>query len=84
MVDSAQTSKSNYEFLTPEGTPPDVVIDVCSTANKNCSVFPGSVECWHWHFDDPFHAAGSEEEQVSEFRRVRDEIKARLEKEFRA
>ncbi len=79
---SAQVSKSIYEFLPPKGTPPDVVIGVCSTANENCPTFPAAVERWHWPFDDPFHATGSEEEQMSEFRRVRDEIKDRLEKEF--
>ncbi len=80
---SGQSSKSIYDFLPPAGTLPDVVIGVCSTANENCPTFPAAVERWHWPFDDPFHAKGSEEEQMSEFRRVRDEIRARIEREFR-
>ena len=30
-------------------------------------------------FDDPFYAGGSDEERLAEFRRVRDEIRARIE-----
>ncbi len=79
---SGQSSKSIHDFLPPKGTPPDVVIGVCSTADENCPVFPAAVERWHWPFDDPFHATGSEAELMSEFRRVRDEIRARVVAEF--
>jgi arsenate reductase len=34
----------------------------------------------HWPFDDPAGAAGSEEEKLRVFRRVRDEIKTRLDR----
>jgi len=79
---SPQLSKSIYEFLPPRGNPPDVVIGVCSKADENCPTFPAAVERWHWPFDDPFHATGSEEALMSEFRRVRDEIRSRLDREF--
>jgi len=79
---TSQLSKSIYEFLPPQHNPPDVVIGVCSAADDNCPTFPAAVERWHWPFDDPFHARGSEEELMSEFRRVRDEIRARLDQEF--
>ena len=72
-------SKSINEFLPPEGTPPDTIISVCSGAEKDCPVFPGMVERLHWPFDDPAHATGTDEEILSEFRRVRDEIRATLE-----
>ncbi len=78
----SQTSKSIHAFLPPEGSPPDVIIGVCSSADENCPTFPETVERWHWPFNDPYHAAGSEEEQMSEFRRVRDEIRARIVAEF--
>jgi arsenate reductase len=32
----------------------------------------------HWSFDDPSAAAGDEEQRLAVFRRVRDEIAARL------
>jgi arsenate reductase len=38
-------------------------------------MFPGQVNRYHWGFDDPAHASGSEEEQMAVFRRVRDEIR---------
>ena len=75
-------SKHINEFLPPEGVLPDVIIGVCSTANENCPVFPANVERWHWPFDDPYYADGYEQQRMQEFRRVRDEIKQRLQEEF--
>ena len=78
------TSKSIDVFLPPEGTPPDLIISVCSSAEKECSIFPGAVERLHWPFDDPADAEGTDEEKMVVFRRVRDEIKAKLEGHFGA
>ncbi len=77
-----QRSKHINEFLPPEGTPPDLIISVCSSAEKECPLFPAAVERWHWPFDDPYHSQGTEEWIQSEFRRVRDEIRDRLEREL--
>lgn len=76
------TSKHINGFLPPEGQLPDIIIGVCSTADENCPVFPANVERWQWPFDDPHYAEGTEEHKMNEFRRVRDEIAARLEQEF--
>ena len=38
-------------------------------------MFPGQVNRYHWGFDDPAHATGTEEEKLAVFRRVRDEMK---------
>ena len=78
------TSKSIDVFLPPEGTPPDLIISVCSSAEKECPIFPGAVERLHWPFDDPADAEGTDEEKMVVFRRVRDEIKAKLEGHFGA
>lgn len=75
---SQQASKSIDEFLPPVGTPPDVIVSVCSSAEKECPIFPGDVERMHWPFDDPADAEGSDAEKLPVFRRVRDEISARL------
>ena len=53
----------------------ETVITVCGNADQVCPVFPGQVNRHHWGFDDPAHAKGSEEEILSVFRRVRDEIR---------
>lgn len=55
------------------------LITVCSNADESCpTVFPGVQRRYHWPFDDPADAKGTEEEQLEVFRRVRDEIKSKL------
>lgn len=69
---SAHRSKHLDEFL---GSAVETVITVCGNADQACPLFPGQVNRHHWGFDDPAHAAGTEEEQLAVFRRVRDEIR---------
>jgi len=68
---SAHTSKHMNEFLDRDI---ETVITVCGNADQACPMFPGQVSRYHWPFDDPAKANGSEEEITAEFRRVRDEI----------
>ena len=57
----------------------DFVITVCDNANETCPAFSGSVKHrLHIGFDDPASAKGSEAEILSEFRRIRDEIKTSM------
>lgn len=77
---SQQTSKSIRDFLPPAEIVPDVVIGVCAAADGECPVFPGSVQRLHWPFDDPSLVSGTPERQLDEFRRVRDEIRAAIER----
>lgn len=79
---SSHESKHIDLFLPPKGEVPDIIISVCSTADDNCPVFPADVERWQWPFDDPHYAEGTEDEKMNEFRRVRDEIKAKLMGQF--
>jgi len=54
----------------------DYVITVCGGAKETCPMFTGSVRHRiHIGFDDPAEVEGSDEYKLSEFRRVRDEIK---------
>ena len=69
---SSHTSKHMNEFLDRKV---DTVITVCGNADQACPRFPGQVHRYHWGFDDPARAQGSEEEIYAEFRRVRDQIK---------
>lgn len=73
---SHHRSKSMYEFL---GQPFDYVITVCAPAAEACPVYPGPARRLHWPFDDPAEARGSQEKRLNVFRRIRDEIRARLE-----
>ena len=58
------------------------LIVVCDKAAETCPrIWPGVIDAnrFSWSFDDPEEATGSEEEQLVVFRRVRDEIKAKIE-----
>ena len=74
---SGQTSKGVDELV---GIDFDYVVTVCDNAREQCPVFPGRAKLFHKAFDDPQFATGSEEEIMAEFRRVRDQIKAFVEK----
>lgn len=52
------------------------VITVCDSANEACPLFPGGARRLHWSFEDP---AGGD---LALFRKVRDEIAARIREEF--
>ena len=53
----------------------DFVITVCDNAKENCPYFPGKAKKFHHNFPDPAKARGTEEEILSEFRKVREMIK---------
>jgi arsenate reductase (thioredoxin) len=76
---SRQESKTLDRYLNE---PFDEVITVCDTAAEACPIFPGAAKRQHWSFPDPSKATGSEAEQLAVYRRVRDEIQARIEKEL--
>ena len=61
----------------------DYVVTVCGHAAEHCPVFPGKAKVVHVGFDDPPKLAAeteSEEETLHHYRRVRDEIRAFVEK----
>jgi arsenate reductase len=74
MIDiSGNYPKTVDEFIDQ---PFDFVVTVCGGANESCPAFTGTVgKRLHIGFDDPAEATGTEEEIMSVFRRVRDEIK---------
>ena len=64
------------------GVPFDYVVTVCGHADEHCPIFPGKAKIIHIGFDDPPSLATStesEDEVLSHFRRVRDEIRAFIE-----
>jgi len=68
-------SKSIAEFA---GRRFDLVVTVCDGAREACPAFPGATDQRHWPFADPARAAGDDDEKLAVFRRVRDEIAARI------
>jgi arsenate reductase len=72
---SKQHSKHVDEFAEQRF---DYVITVCDNARESCPVFPEGTRQIHWSFDDPAASAGTDDERLAVFRRVRDEIRAKL------
>jgi arsenate reductase len=61
----------------------DYVVTVCDHAHESCPLFPGKTKVVHVGFDDPprlAQTAQTEEESLVHYRRVRDEIRALVEK----
>jgi arsenate reductase len=68
---SHHRSKHFKEF---EGQSFDYVITLCDEAQEACPVFPGATKQHHVGFTDPVMASGSEDQVLTVFRKVRDEI----------
>jgi arsenate reductase len=72
---SSHRSKSVDEFVRWDF---DYVITVCDNAKESCPVFPAKTKRIHWSIEDPAAAPGPREDTLAAFRRVRDELRARL------
>lgn len=72
---SGQRSKT-VDDLAGDGF--DFVITVCGHADETCPVFPAKTRVIHRGFDDPpklAAGAGSDDEAMPHYRRIRDEIR---------
>ena len=75
---SGQHPKGIREFLGR--IPVRYLLIVCGGANETCPrIWPGMRERLFWPFDDPASFEGSPEDVRNEFRRVRDQIRDRIE-----
>ena len=77
---SHHRSKNVSELM---GVPFDCVVTVCDSAHESCPIFPGRAKVVHVGFDDPprlAKGARTDEEALPHYRRVRDEIRAFVEK----
>ena len=70
-------SKSLDEFLGKLSV--RYAISVCEKAEKECPrLWPFAINVLHWQFVDPALATSSDEQQLTNFREVRDAINARI------
>ena len=69
---SSHTSNNITEYF---GVDFDYVITVCDNAKERCPYFPTKALKFHYNFPDPAKAIGSEDEIMSEFRKVREMVK---------
>ena len=72
---SGHVSKPVGKFL---GESFRFLITVCDNAREKCPIFPGVLQRIHWPLEDPAAAVGGEAERTAVFRRIRDEIEARI------
>lgn len=70
-----QYSKTVTEFIGQEFSS---VITVCDSAKELCPVFPGKHKALHWSIEDPASTSGTEEEMMKVFRKVRQNISAKV------
>jgi arsenate reductase (thioredoxin) len=55
------------------------VVTVCSEAEaEGCPIFAGVTTRLHWPFDDPSKLTGTHEQRLRETRRIRDQIRAKI------
>jgi arsenate reductase len=60
-----------------------LVVTVCDeTSAERCPVFPGVTERLHWGFPDPSSLQGTWEEKLAATRKIRDQIRDRIESDF--
>ena len=56
------------------------VITVCDEASaERCPIFPGVTTRLHWSFPDPSALTGNQQEKLAEVRKIRDEIRLKIE-----
>ena len=56
------------------------VITVCDESSaERCPIFPAATKRLHWSFPDPAAITGSHEERLNGVRKIRDQIRARIE-----
>lgn len=81
-IDITTQQSKTLQSLLDAGVGFDIVYTVCGHADENCPVFPGKTKVVHHGFDDPpklAKDAKTEEEALTHYRRVRDEIRAWIE-----
>ena len=69
------SSKTFDRFLAQHW---DYVITVCDNAKERCPIFPARTTRLHWSLEDPSATADSGGEKLQTFRRIRDEILAKI------
>ncbi len=79
-IDISQQASKDVASLLGQHIP--YVVTVCDNAKERCPIFPGTWKFLHWSLEDPAAAAGTHDQQLAVFRRVRDQLIAHIEQEF--
>lgn len=72
-IDASDHTSEHMDMYLNKGI--HTVITVCGNADQACPNFSGTINRYHWGFEDPPHAQLEGESELDAFRRIRDEIK---------
>jgi len=79
-IDISQNQTQSVFDVFKSGELFSYVITVCDeTSAERCPIFPGVARRLHWSFPDPSALRGTHEERLAGTRKIRDEIRARVE-----
>jgi arsenate reductase len=79
-IDISQNQTQSVFDVFKSGELFSYVITVCDeTSGERCPIFPGVARRLHWSFPDPAALRGTHEERLTGTRKIRDEIRARVE-----
>ena len=79
-IDISQHRSKNLDEFRGESI--DIVVTLCDRAHETCPVFPHAKKTLHKGFRDPHAYGGSDEEILSDYRAVRNEIAAWIDTAF--
>jgi arsenate reductase len=79
-IDISQNQTQSVFDVFKSGELFPYVITVCDESNaERCPIFPGVTKRLHWGFSDPAALTGTRLERLAGTRRIRDQIRARIE-----
>ena len=79
-IDIARKVTRAIADVVQAGTRFDYVITVCDESSAaRCPIFPGGTTRLHWNLPDPAKFQGGWKERLEQTRKVRDEIKSKIE-----
>ncbi len=79
-IDISQKKTRAVAGVLQSGKVFSYVVTVCDeTSAERCPIFPGAAQRLHWGFRDPSALTGDHDEKMVEVRKIRDEIRARIE-----
>jgi arsenate reductase len=79
-IDISQNQTKSVFDVFKSGELLAYVITVCDESSaERCPIFPGMTKRLHWSFPDPAGLVGTREERLAGTRKIRDQIRARIE-----
>ena len=79
-IDNSQNQTQSVFDVFKSGELFAYVITMCDESSaERCPIFPGVAKRLHWSFPDPAALTGTRDERLAGTRKIRDQIRARIE-----